>query len=252
MTMTTTGLFRYPVKGLPAQSLTEATLAPGKGLPDDRRFALLLDARADGLDRPVWRPKHHFLQLAKHARLAALRLAYDAETVTLALYHADRQLVQACLTAPTERQRLEAAVTAFMADALAEPVRLLEADGFLFSDNPEPLVSLLNLASVADLERAAGAPVDPRRFRANVWIQGAPAWSELDWTGRTLRLGSAVAEVVGPIDRCAATTVNPETAERDLNLPRTLQKTYDHTDCGVFVRILEEGFVSTGDVCRPL
>ena len=42
-------------------------------------------------------------------------------------------------------------------------------------------VSLINRASIAALEAATGVPVDPIRFRANVYFDGASAWSEQDW-----------------------------------------------------------------------
>ncbi len=48
----------------------------------------------------------------------------------------------------------------------------------MFSDVPEKCLSLINLASLRDLERVVRAPVDPRRFRANICFEGAPAWAE--------------------------------------------------------------------------
>ena len=37
---------------------------------------------------------------------------------------------------------------------------------------------LINLATVRDVERIVGAPVDPLRFRANLYFEGAEAWAE--------------------------------------------------------------------------
>lgn len=248
-----TDLFRYPVKGLSAERLAATTLTPGHGLPDDRRYALLYGTEAAEeaeTDLGTWRPKRHFLMLARQARLAALRCCYDAAAGTLALHQGARELANGRLADPDDRHRLAAAVATFLGPDISAPVRLVEAQGCLFSDNPEPLLSLLNLASVRALAEVVGAPVDPRRFRANLWLDGAPAWAELNWSGRTLEIGAARLTCVGPIDRCAATTVNPDTAERDLNLPRILQKTYGHVDCGVFLRVRDGGRIAPGDpVC---
>src|SRR3546814_5034943 len=75
-------------------------------------------------------------------------------------------------------------------------------------------VSLINLASIHAFERVARQPVDPRRFRGNFLIEDLPAWEEFGWIDREIRIDAARLRVVRRIQRCAATNVNPETAER--------------------------------------
>ena len=58
------------------------------------------------------------------------------------------------------------------------------------------VVSLNNLASLRDYEPKVGARRHRRRFRANVWFSGAPAWAERDWIGREIQVGGAVLRVV--------------------------------------------------------
>ena len=41
---------------------------------------------------------------------------------------------------------------------------------------------------------AVGAPVDPLRFRANVYVGGWPAWREFDLLGREIAIGPSAAE----------------------------------------------------------
>ena len=65
------------------------------------------------------------------------------------------------------------------------------------------------------LRSTIAAPVDPLRFRANVYFDGVADWSELDWLEREIVLGAARLRVVSAITRCAATEVNPLSAERD-------------------------------------
>src|SRR5207253_3070462 len=125
------------------------------------------------------------------------------------------------------------------------PLRIVEAPGHAFADaRPKPnattdqYVSLINLASIAALEGAMGAAIDPLRFRANVYFAGAPAWSELDWLGRDIGLGRARLRVIAAITRCAATEVNPATAERDLDIVAALQRGFGHNLMGIYAEIV--------------
>ncbi len=82
------------------------------------------------------------------------------------------------------------------------------------------MISIINLASVAALEEAAGAPVHPLRFRGNLHIEGWPAWHEFDLLNAVIAVGpSARLKVVKRIVRCAATEVDPDTGIRDLRCP---------------------------------
>ena len=94
--------------------------------------------------------------------------------------------------------------------------------------------------------RQAGT-ADPARFRANILIDGAPAWAEKTWEGKRLTLGGATLQGVRPIGRCAATEVDPDTAERDINLPLTLRRGFGHIDCGLYADVVEGGSIAVGD-----
>jgi hypothetical protein len=110
------------------------------------------------------------------------------------------------------------------------------------------VVSFINLASVAAIEELVGAPVDPLRFRANVYLAGWPAWSELDLVGKTLCVGAAARrKVVKRIVRCAATNVDPAAGIRDLEIPKTLLRANGHADCGVYAEVIEAGDIAAGD-----
>jgi uncharacterized protein YcbX len=47
--------------------------------------------------------------------------------------------------------------------------------------------------------------------------------------------------------RCAATQVNPDTAQRDIDLPRELRQAFGHADMGVYAEIVAGGTVRQGD-----
>ena len=101
-------------------------------------------------------------------------------------------------------------------------------------------MSIINLASVAAVENATGVPVNPLRFRGNLYVAGWPAWHEFDLVGHTLSVGkTARLKLVKRIQRCAATDVDPDTGIRDLSIPRTLLENFDHTDCGVYAEVVE-------------
>ena len=108
-------------------------------------------------------------------------------------------------------------------------------------------MSLINAASVAALEEAVGAPVDPIRFRANVYFQGVPAWQELEWLGREIAVGGARLRIIASITRCAATEVNPETAERDMDVVGTLQRSFGHNLMGIYAEVVGPGEIAVGD-----
>ena len=124
---------------------------------------------------------------------------------------------------------------------------MLHANRHSFSDVARKVVSIINLASVAQIESALGAPVDPLRFRGNLYVAGWPAWHEFSLLDREIRIGFARAKIVKRIQRCAATEVDPVTAVRDLPIPRTLLQTFGHGDCGVYAEVIADGEISVGD-----
>lgn len=241
-------IYRYPVKGLSPERLPRVALAADQALPQDRRFAIARaavrpgDPAADG-----WQPKSAFYQLQRDERLARLRVAFDDASDRLVLFRHGRQVAQGKASDPLGRTLLTQFLTAFLATAGQGAPRLVEARGFAYSDVPDPLISLANLASIADLERIVGRPVEPLRFRANLYVEGVPAWEEFQWIGRRVKIGGATFKVVDAIERCAATNVDPETAERDLNLPLALQRGFGHCQMGLYLRVIEAGEVAAGD-----
>ena len=91
------------------------------------------------------------------------------------------------------------------------------------------------------------AAIDPIRFRANVYFDGAAAWREHDWIGAEIALGAARLRVVSPITRCAATEVNPATAARDLDIPAALDRNFGHINMGIYAEVISAGEIAIGD-----
>lgn len=244
-------LCRYPVKGMSAERLGEATLTPGRALAHDRRFALAHGASRVDPERPDWAPKTQFLMLARNARLAELSLEMDSAGQTLAVSHGGRLLARAAIDNRADRTALAAAVSAHMGEEAKGAVHLVEAAEQPFSDVPAPWLSLINMASLRALEAEAGAPLDPLRFRANLYYEGGAAWEERDWPGREITVGGARLRIEEPIERCAATNVNPASAARDLNLPLVLERRFGHVELGVYASVMGGGTVREGDPLAP-
>jgi GntR family transcriptional regulator/MocR family aminotransferase len=116
-----------------------------------------------------------------------------------------------------------------------------------FMDKPDNVISLINLATVRALEVMWGASLDPLRFRANIYVDGPPAWSEFDWVGQEIRIGGVGFLVDRRNGRCGATNVNPATGARDLDIPRSLRTAFGHKDLGVYLVAQGDGRIAVGD-----
>jgi len=241
---------RYAVKGLSGESLAETVLAPGEGIADDRRFALAPAASQFDRGNPEWMPKRNFLQLMRDERLALLESRFDAESGVLTILRGGRQVARGDITQLLGRSLIEQFLQAFMPSGPRGNPHIVEVPGQMLSDVQDKFVSILNLASVKDIERVARSPVNPDRFRANLHLDGLPAWAEMSWVGREIAIGDARLEVVEVTGRCAATEVNPESGERDLHMLNLLQQGFGHTKCGVYARVVAGGAIAKGDTVQ--
>lgn len=244
---TIVSIYRYPVKGLSPEPLDRVEVTPGETLPFDRAYAIENGSGAFDEAAPEYLPKTRFLMLMRDEKLATLRSRFDPDTAMLTILRNNRQVASGRLSERVGRQMLEQFFAAFMADALRGPPRIVHAAGHSFSDVAAKVISIINLASLRDLERVAGRPLDPLRFRANLYIDGVPAWSEFDWLGQQVALGeTARVAVVKRIQRCAATNVDPSTGARDANIPRMLMSAFGHADLGVYTRVEVGGELAPG------
>ena len=259
-------IYRYPVKGLTPERLPRTTLQAGQTIPGDRLYAIENGPSGFDPDSPRYLSKTHFLMLMKNERLANLRTSFDQETHTLTITlpspvmgedgvqgtpgegQSTGRQTTADLRTAAGRAAVERFFAAYFAGELRGAPKILYAEGHSFSDVARKVVSIINLASVAAIENMLGAPVNPLRFRGNVYVEGLTAWSELDLVGRELKIGAnARLKAVKRIVRCAATNVDPLTGLRDLNIPQTLMRNLDHADCGIYAEVIEGGEIAEGD-----
>lgn len=242
-----TELYRYPIKGLSPEALTQAALQPGKTVSGDRSYAIENSPIGFDPSAPKFFPKFNFLMLMKNERLAALRTHFDDANQTLSINDGGRIVAAGNLATEEGRAAIETFFAENFSAELRGPPKILSSPGYSFSDLAAPVISIINLASVASLEGVIGRPVHPLRFRGNLHVTGWDAWHERGLIGKELRIGAARLKVIDEIVRCAATNVDPVTAERDMEIPKTLMRHFDHNFCGIYAEVTAGGQIAPGD-----
>ncbi len=241
-------LYRHPVKGFTPERLSAATLKAGACFPCDRLYAVEDGPSGFDTGAPSHLSKMKFTVLAKIPAVAKARTAYDEASGVLTASAEGLAPFLGDLASDDGRRGFEAWLATLLGDEAKGPLRVLEGPGaHRFMDSKQGFVSIVNLASVRDLAEKIGRPVDPLRFRANLYVEGWPAWVENGWTGRSVKIGDATAQVLKPIVRCAATHVDPVTAERDIEVVKALFDNYGHTFCGIYLNVTAGGGVAQGD-----
>ena len=240
-------IYRYPVKGLSPEELPRVALTPGQTLPADRRYAI--ENGPSGFDpaNPKYFPKTRFLMLMRNERLAALRTRFDDASNVLTIHHDNAEAARGDMETSAGRAALEDYFAKNFSSELKGAPKILSANGHSFSDVAARVVSIINLATLSAIEEAIGQSVHPLRFRGNLYVSGLPAWQEFDLPGKEIAIGAARLRVIERIVRCAAVNVDPVTAERDLNIPHTLMRTFGHADCGVYAEVIAGGDIAAGD-----
>ena len=243
-----TNLYRYPVKGLSPEPLTKMSLTVEHGLAGDRVFAIARKPEYFDPEKPKAEPKTKFIMLMRDEALAALNTHMDDGR--LIIEKAGDILLD--VDAGTQAGEVETFFADYVGDEKLSP-RWVNAPGHKFTDisvvSPEKMraISIINLNSVRALEKAVGTPIDPLRFRANIYIDDVPAWAEFDWMDQGVSIGSAKAKIVMRTRRCAATQVNPSTAQRDLDIPALIKQHFGHMDMGVYAEVSSDGVATKGE-----
>jgi uncharacterized protein YcbX len=242
-----TGIYRYPVKGLSPELLGRAELTAGETLKSDRRYAI--ENGPSGFDpaEPKWLSKPHFLMLQRDEWLAPLRTHFDDASHTLTIRQDGAIAAAGDLETKEGRTAIEQFFAGRHAGEIKGPPKILTSPGHSFSDVARKVVSIINLASLRAIEGMVDHPVHPLRFRANLYVEGWPAWHEFELLDRTLMIGGVRLKVVKRIVRCAAVNVDPDTGVRDLSIPHTLLRRLGHADCGIYAEVIDGGSIAAGD-----
>jgi uncharacterized protein len=119
--------------------------------------------------------------------------------------------------------------------------------------------TLVSTGSLDALKAAAGvsSPVDERRFRMTIGVDGVEAHAEDGWIGERVRVGGALVAVRAHVGRCAVTTRDPDTGIRDLDTLGVIAtyradvETREPLPFGVWCEVVEPGTVAVGDPVEP-
>jgi uncharacterized protein len=200
-------LWRYPVKGLRGESLPRVEVA-AEGIPGDRCLRVL-DQRGIVTGR-------------RKQRMLGLAATLNGDGEPLVDGH------------PWRSPEAAATVREVAGDAakLSRPFGGHEHDA--------AHILLLSDGSVGQLG------YDLRRFRPNIYFEGAEGAVELDWIGRRVRVGELVLSVEEPCVRCVITTIDPDTIEVDLDVLRRTNAELDG-NMGAYCSVIEPGVVTVGD-----
>lgn len=236
-------LWRHPIKGHGREALTAVTLTAGQAMPGDRLWAVALEIAR--LHEGEWGACVNFSRGSKTGAIMAINAKLDEGTETVTLTHPDRP--DLTFRPDHDQQAFLDWVRPLMPPEGTQPMRLYRLDGRGFTDTDYPSVSLLNLASNADLAARMGTDVSALRWRCNIHLDGLAPWAEFDLIGKAIRLGTTEMIVREPIRRCLATTANPSTGLRDLDTLGALNRNFDHQDFGIYAEVTTSGTIAIGD-----
>ncbi|HVZ50852.1 MAG TPA: aminotransferase class I/II-fold pyridoxal phosphate-dependent enzyme [Pseudolabrys sp.] len=239
-------IYRYPIKGLSAQPLSQIALEAGKPFPQDRIFALARPGAPIDAEDPKWAKKGLFAMLMLDEGLATVSTHLDLDSEWLTVRQGNAQVAGAKLTDEAGRAEIEQFFWKLLPSLPSPPVLVRSRHGH-FMDKPDSVISLINLATVRSLEQQWGYEIDPLRFRANIYIDGGRPWEEFDWVGGDVRIGDTVFAVDRKNGRCGATNVNPASGRRDLDIPGSLRAAFGHKNLGVYLMVREGGSIAVGD-----
>lgn len=253
-------LFSHPVKGLTPQALDQVDLRVGYGVLGDRAFALMYDTSDPETADPIvpWTQKKNLAMQCDRPELAALACEYDAATGVLTVRQNNGEVLVADTNAPGGRTQIShffsdylSAVPSGQSARYAKRRRLRlvgSGNGTTRYPDREPIhLSLLSAATLEHLSQVAGQPIDARRFRPNIVVEGVPAWEEFNWSGQEFDIGTARILITERLSRCPNIDVHPDKGELDIPLFSLIQNTFKHKDTGVVAKVITDGTVVIGD-----
>jgi uncharacterized protein YcbX len=252
------------------------TIAPVKGLALRHPDEILLDRHGVAENRRFYLvgPDGQRVGARECGELFEVEPDYDAADNRLALRFPDGRVAEGEVRLgepletdfwgrPVRGRVVDGPWAAALSEFAGRPLRLARSDepgAGVDRGTARGPVSLVSDASLAELGRQSGAggPVDGRRFRMLVGVDGCAPHEEDSWLGLPVRIGEATVRFTGTVGRCVVTTRNPDTGQRDFDTLKAI-KAYrgqnpvtGELDMGVFGIVVEPGRIRVGDPVVPL
>jgi uncharacterized protein YcbX len=256
-------LHRFPVKSMLGEAV-DSLFVDDQGARDDRRLALIDDVTgrvASAKQARLWRnllkcsarleDGRVHIELPDGSTTAADEEGVDdvlSRLLARPVHLADHRSDGASLERADPDQILDLGVEAEVDAPLLELAQATPGDSFVD-------FAPLHVITTATLERIG---VEAERYRPNVVIKtppGYPAYTENDWTGRTLVVGAVRLLALGPTPRCVVPTLEHGLLGRAPGALRTpaAENRVESFDFGVlpcagsYVAVSSEGTMRTGE-----
>ena len=239
-------IWRYPIKSHGRERVDHVELKAGKAMPWDRVWAVAHERSCFDVDRPSWNPCGDFSRCASSPRLQAITAFTDPSRHSLTLSHPDLRDLTINPENYDHACEFIQWVMPISNGSRLLPARLVRAPDEAMTDTSYQSISLINLASHRAVEAQLGQELSTMRWRGNLLLEGMEPWEEMNWVGKSLRIGEIELEIVEPIKRCRATEANPETGMRDADTLGALRHGFGHQHCGVYATVKQGGSLSEG------
>jgi uncharacterized protein YcbX len=219
-------LFRYPIKSMTSESLDSVEVS-WNGLAGDRRWAFVRDGIVSN--------GFPWMTIRQRAEMWLYKPRF---------VEPERPDLSQTMVMTPSGEELDVTNPALAAQ-LGDGVRLLRQTRGIFDALP---LSLISTRTVRALSALTGLSLQPRRFRPNIVVEtfDDADYPEDNWVGSVISFGEVKMRVDKRDMRCVVTNVDPETAERDPVVLRTIQE--NRESClGVYGSTVQPGRLSVGD-----
>jgi uncharacterized protein YcbX len=226
-------LWRYPVKSMRGEQLTETFLAPG-GVAGDRLYAFRYSRARKEFPYLTAREQPAMLQYQPHCKPGSPTLFVNSP----------------------QGEHLSITDTRLIS-LLSESIPAGESVGLMQSDHAMAdchAVSIFSIQTARQLGEELHTHIDLRRFRANIYVDlfSKVGFGEDEFVGHSLLIGStAVVKVIELDQRCKIITLDPFTSVQDPNVIKQVARAHDGA-AGIYGEVLVEGTVRCGDAIALL
>jgi len=230
-------IFRFPVKSMAGEEL-ERVLVSYSGIQGDRVYGLVQPGKRDNF--PWMTAREASRLLLYHPRFVHPPSPETQYPLTI-LYKVHVRTPTGDIHDIETQEFME-----LLQKDIGQIVTLRFSEKGMQDARP---ISMISLNSISKIEQEHGRNLDPRRFRANFYVEWEKrgAFFEDTLIDKVLRIGETCRIMVSKKDpRCAIINLDPDTARSDPGVLRLI--TREHGNClGIYGIALREGIVQRGE-----